>query len=190
MRVTVTDLPDPVVAWAELDKHLRLFGDTTEQAYAEACAAAATGHIDGPDGWLGRCIGVQELELRLDAFPCGQRAITLPYPPVVEIVSVIYIGDDGSEVTLDGDGYELLGRDLVPVYNTSWPTSVRCQREAVRVTYGAGYEEVPGAIVAAIKLMAGDLFGNRETVVTGTIAAAIPMSTTVERLLTPFRIYT
>ncbi len=76
----------------------------------------------------------------------------------------------------------------------AWPTS-QCQEDAVRIRYTAGYNGVlvtdggtgslPGALAAAIKLMVGDLYQNRETVA-GQISA-VPMSLTVDRLLSPFR---
>lgn len=46
---------------------------------------------------------------------------------------------------------------------------------------------LPGAVVAAILLMAGHLYANREAVVTGTISTALPMS--VQFLLAPYRVW-
>lgn len=46
---------------------------------------------------------------------------------------------------------------------------------------------LPPAITAAILLMAGHLYANREGVVTGTIATALPLS--VQFLLSPYRVW-
>jgi uncharacterized phiE125 gp8 family phage protein len=185
MRVTVVAPPAPVVTWEEADQHLKLAGDTEEQAYVESLIAAATGHIDVPAGWLGRSIGLQTLEARLDAF-CE---IALPFPPVIDIVSVKYLDTDNVEQTLAPDQYELMGNRLVTAWNVSWPSWLR-RAEAVRIRYRAGYQTVPDPIRAAILLMVGDMFEFRETAQTGSAqATAVPMSTTVANLLGPFRVW-
>lgn len=47
---------------------------------------------------------------------------------------------------------------------------------------------MPAPIRAAILLMVGDLYRNRDTTAVGTISK-IDMSTTVENLLAPFRVF-
>ena len=61
----------------------------------------------------------------------------------------------------------------------------------MRIQYSAGFTTVPSAIMAALLLMIGDLYSNRQTVETGVRAAAVsvPMSTTVETLLQPYRVF-
>lgn len=153
----------------------------------ELYVQAATATIDGPGGWLGRALGVQTLEARFDAFAC--ELVKLPCPPLISIGSVAYDDGDGVEQTLDEDQYTLDPEGLLLAYEASWPNT-RTQRGAVRVTYDAGYEDgIPGPITAAILLMTGDLYANRETAVVGTVAAKVPMSTTVENLLSPFRVW-
>ncbi|WP_420141759.1 head-tail connector protein [Sphingomonas sp.] len=186
MRVVVVDPPVPVVTWDDADKHLRLFGDDGERDYIEALIAAATAHIDGPGGWLGRAIGVQTLDAYLDNFDCG--SIRLPYPPLIEVLEVEYIDANGVATLVPGTDYSLAGVSLAPGYGLSWPTP-RWQREAFRVRYRAGYTEVPAPIKAAILLMVGDLYQNRETSVPTANATAVPMSTTVDALLIPYRVY-
>lgn len=46
---------------------------------------------------------------------------------------------------------------------------------------------LPPAVTAAILLLAGHLYANREAVVTGTISTALPMS--VQFLLAPYRVW-
>jgi uncharacterized phiE125 gp8 family phage protein len=196
MRIIVITPPEPVVSWEEIDQHLKLDGNTAEQALITGWIAAATGTIDGPTGWLGRAIGDQVLEARLDGFPCGR--IVLPCPPQVSITSVKYLDDAGVEQTVGGADYELLGRELALVPNAAWP-SPASRREAVRIRYRAGYivggtEEAPlvpaqlQTIKAAIMLMVGDLYRFRDSVAVGT-TTAVPMSTTVQNLLAPLQVY-
>ena len=186
MRVVVITPPAPVVELDQAKMHLRVDGDDDDVLIA-GFIAAATAHLDGPAGWLGRAIGLQTLEARFDTF---LFEVDLPYRPVVSVESVSYIDVSGTLQVLAVGAYQLLGAALVPVFGTSWP-AVRREREAVAVRYGAGYATIPAPISAAILLMTGDLYANRQTVETGVRAAAVtvPMSTTVEALLAPFRVY-
>ncbi len=185
MRAVVITPPAPVVTWGDADKHLKLSGDTSQQGEVEAMIAAATATIDGPDGWLGRALGAQTIEVRLDRFDVF--GIILPFPPLISVENVKYLDTTNVEQTLDETEYELLGPRLVTAHGTTWPGSL-CRPEAVRVTYRAGYASIPTPIRAAILLMVGDLYRYRETamMVSG---MAVPMSTTVERLLSPFRVF-
>ncbi|WP_347091675.1 head-tail connector protein [Sphingomonas parapaucimobilis] len=187
MRVFVITPPEPVISWQDVDAHLKLDGDVEQAALVEAYIAAATGHIDGPDGWLGRSIGVQTLEARCDTPTCGS-CIRLPFPPVIELVSVSYLDATGVEQMADLEDFEVMGRDLVPS-GFEWPwEGGSWRREAVRIRYRAGYEAAPAPIKAALLLMVGDLYRNRETVSAGAMTH-VPMSATVENLLAPFRVF-
>lgn len=189
MRVVVVEPPAPVVTWEEADKHLKLDGDTSQQEEVEGFIAAATGHLDVEFGWLGRAIGVQTLEARFDIFT-GQ-VIALPFPPVIELVSIQYLGRDGVLRTADNADFELFDGMLEPA-GSSWAwEGGSTRRNAVRVRYRAGYPALPPPIRAAILLMVGDLYRNRETTPPENVRPGkIPMSTTVDNLLEPIRIYT
>lgn len=161
-----------------------------EGALIAAYVAAASGSIDGPDGWLGRALGVQTLEIWLPTFgTCGW--ISLPYPPAIEVQAVEYFDEAGDLVTLDAEAYTLRCDMLRPAWPQSFPAAAwrGATGDALRIEWTAGYEVMPAPIEAAILLMVGDLYAHRETAVSGMAAAAIPMSTTVENLLAPFRVY-
>ena len=67
--------------------------------------------------------------------------------------------------------------------------SLACEPDALSVTYTAGYgaaEDVPAPIRHAILLMVGDMYRFTESAGPGQMAS-VPMSTTVERLLAPYR---
>ncbi|UIJ43720.1 hypothetical protein LZK98_11525 [Sphingomonas cannabina] len=186
MRVVVVVPPDPVVTWADADAHLKLDGDTEQQAEVEAMIAAATQHIDGPDGWLGRSLGIQTLEVSLDRFDAG--GIILPFPPISSVTTVSYIDTNGLEQTLDSSAYRLLGDRLVPVFGGAWPET-RSEEEAVTIRFVAGYDQLPAPIRAAILLMVGDLYRNRGEAVIGAGSSKVDMSPTVRNLLAPFRVW-
>lgn len=198
MRVIVITPPAPVVTWEEADQHLRLDGDEEQMEMIERLVKSATQHIDGPDGWLGRSLGPQTLEARMSGF-CD--IIRLPYRPVIDIVSVLYLDGQGQPQPVDADAYELFGHELGTAWGKSWPTpgAYRGYAETVRIQYRAGYAvtpvadppvaAVPEPIKQAILLMVGDLWHSRATFATGANMQAVPMSTTVETLLSPFRVY-
>ncbi|WP_017979850.1 head-tail connector protein [Sphingomonas melonis] len=184
MRVVVVTPPTPVVDLMEAKEHLCVDDDDSDFLVA-TYVEAATASIDGPDGWLGRAIGEQTLEAYCPA-PALLGRTALPYCPVIEVEAVEARTGEGW-TTIDPAAYELRGDWLL--FRTSaepaggWAIG---DGEGMRVRYRAGYENVPAPIRAAILLMTGDLFRNRDT--TSTVAATkIPMTTTVENLLTPFR---
>lgn len=188
MRVVVVVPPaDPVITTGQAKDHVETQHDD-DDALIDAYIAAVTANLDGPEGWLGRALGVQTLELRIDSFGCAP--IVLPCPPHIDIVSVKYVDTDGVEQTLAGDQYELLGSEFDLTWGNRWP-SCRRQREAVRIRYRAGYATLNPSIHAAMLLMIGDLYANRETAIADYrgFVGEIPMSVTVTNLLTPLRVW-
>jgi hypothetical protein len=133
-RVFVVEPPDPVVTPADVP------GDhAADDADVTAWIAAATAEIDGPAGWLGRAIGAQTLELRSNEFwPCG-RPFKLPYPPVIEIVSLIYINESDVEITIAAADYALAGQRFYAKPTFTSPT-IGPDYDGVRLRYRAGYD--------------------------------------------------
>ncbi len=107
----------------------------------------------------------QTRELQLAAF--GNRAIPLSYGPVQEITSIKYIDVNGTEQTLSADTYYLdaVNEQVVLAYQKDWP-STRYQPDAVKIRYICGYgdagSDVPESTRAAIKLLVGHWYANRE----------------------------
>lgn len=190
MTVLVITPPDALVDLATAKAHLRIDGED-QDTLITAYVAAASAHIDGPGGWLNRAIGAQTLELVLSGsawlgwgYGC---ALPLSCPPVATITSVKYLDVDGVQQTLSAGVYALRADGSLALgFEQEWP-SPRDTGDAIRIRYTAGSTTIPAAITAAVLLMAGDLYANRETVVIGDVAARIPMSTAVENLLAPYR---
>ena len=213
MSIVVVEPPSALITFALAKQHLRV--DTTvDDDLIGFYIAAAQSMIDGPGGWLGRSIGIQTLELRLDGFPtaiwgwsyatsglffgsmpgsaggsCTPSRIALPFPPLINVISVTYEDAAGQEQVLPSADYLASDEGLQASFATVFPSG-RWEPGAVRVQYQAGYAATPPAVAAAMLLMVGDLYANRETVETGVRAAAVtvPMSTTVENLLAPYRV--
>lgn len=198
MRVRVVTPPEPVISLEKAKAHLRVESED-DDALITDLIEAATAHIDGPDGWLGRALGRQSLELTLDDFRgdgCG--VIRLPYPPLLEVELVNYVDPDGTEWTMGSTLYTVVGAHAVrPAAGEAWP-AVRSFPDSVKIIYAAGYplgdgegagSVIPAPIRSALLLMIGDLYANRETTAPGAASGEIQMSTTVEALLSPFRIW-
>lgn len=196
MPVVVIDPPEALLDLPTVRAHLRLDDDDIDNdLILGAYMAAAQAAIDGPGGWLGRCIGKQTLELRLNGMVDASGAIltdtiALPYPPLIGVTSFTYQDANGVDTMLAPAGFTSVGGSIIAPYGTVFPSG-RFAPEAVRIRYTAGYDTVPPAIVAALLLMVGDLFANRATTIDGRAsgAAAVPMSLTVEALLSPFRVF-
>lgn len=141
----------------------------------------------------GRAYIERTLRLELDAFPAGGAMIHLPRPPALELVSITYTDTDGVTQTLANTAYEAdLNRQparLRPVTGGYWPSTADVLA-AVAITYRAGYgddpTDVPEDIRAAVKLVLGDLYENRESIVLGLNANT---TQTVEALLWPSRVF-
>lgn len=125
---------------------------------------------------------------RPPAFNWRDRAILLPRPPLQSVTSVTYIDTNGVQQTLDPSQY-IVGKHqgvgfIEEAYGITWPC-VRCQVDAIAVTYVVGYGDGAGSIPEtarqAILLLVGHFYRNREAV--GAPVSALPLG--VEALLAP-----
>lgn len=186
-RVVVIEPAAPVLLLGEVKQHLKVDAND-DDALIEIFIAAATGHIDGPGGWLGRAIGVQTLEAGLDGFVYDP--IRLPYPPVIDIVSIRYEDATGTWRDLDPETYELRGDVVGTAWGKSWPStrSYRGASQSVRIRYRAGYEHLPAPLRVAFLMMVDDLYRNRGNVGVGAVGEiTMPMASSM--LLQPFQVY-
>ncbi|MGE3623696.1 MAG: hypothetical protein AB7H77_07495 [Bdellovibrionales bacterium] len=166
----------PITA-AELKAHSRIVTASAEDTYLNQIIAAATATLDGREGWLGRALITQEWQLTLDSFPSGSCGLTIPLPPLQEIVSISYVDENGDEQTLDDSAFTVVAAEpayLIPAEGTSWP-STQATTGAVTVQFICGYGDAATDIPALIKqylfLTCGDFYENREFEVVGTITA-------------------
>jgi uncharacterized phiE125 gp8 family phage protein len=185
-RVVVVTPPEPFITLDQAKGHLRVTG-SDEDSLIDIYRAAACAHIDGPLTWLGRSVGQQTLRAYFDSF--DDDLLRLPGAPLLTVSSVVYDAEDGTATSVAAELYTLDLAGALVAHGESWPTA-RDRAGAVRVEYTAGYAAVPKPIVAAALLMIGDLYQNRETTALEAKVSAVPMSTTVEALLSPYRIWT
>jgi uncharacterized phiE125 gp8 family phage protein len=165
---------DPLTLAAVRDDHLHAAaGDGVEDTYIASLmttslrmAERGTWRSLLPMGWV----------LVMDRFPCWE--IVLPRPPLVSVSQVVYVDTNGVEQTLTGSPAQFeieaprgptapKGR-IWPLYGQRWPAT-RCQPNAVRVHFTAGYPlvgspavaDVPDDITQGRLLVIGELYKQR-----------------------------
>lgn len=132
------------------------------------------------EDFTGRALCQQTWELSSDeAFawdgymPYG---VFLPKPPLIDVVSFVYLDVDGVEQTLAADQYTVdmsfpPRARIVPAYNVTWP-AVRAYPGAVKIRFRAGYARVgspselgliPRSFTSAIKAYVSFRNENRES---------------------------
>lgn len=178
------------VTLQETKDHLRVTHDL-DDALISVLIEAAVQNLDGRDGWLGRALMAQTWDYTLDAFPSGM-SIPLPLAPVQSITAITYTDADGAAGTTFDSGSYAMGEDLAWSprvwlgYGLTWP-STRGVPDAAKIRFVAGYatrHDVPAPIKAAILLMIGHLYENREATAE-TRLIEVPMAS--QYLLAPYR---
>lgn len=176
--VLVTPPSEMPVSLAEAKVHLRV-DHTDEDGLITSLVKAATSHLDGYNGVLGRGIVTQTWRQDFDAFP--GRTLRLPLP-ATSISSIKVRSSAGTLSTVASEAYALKQDELGSYVrfddDYSSPSDL-AQSNAVLVEFVAGYgaaAAVPYELKVAILLLVGHWFVNRTAVVTGTIATDIPMA--------------
>ena len=150
--------PAALLTLAELHLHLRIDDNAIEDTLLLATLEAAR---DYAQHYTSRAIGVQTIELALDAFPKG--GIDMPLTPVNAVASVKYIDVHYVEQTLPLTAYMLddygTNHWLLPAANSVWPNTAPVAN-SVKVNYTAG--SLPASVRAGMLLMIGHLYENRE----------------------------
>lgn len=183
--VLVTAAAETPVSATEAKAHLRV-DHSTEDTLITSLVAAATEHLDGYTGILGRALVTQTWRQDFDEFT-GQ-CMRLPMLAAT-IASVKYRSSDGTLATVSSDDYSLKA-DALGSYvrfddDFSYPSDL-AQSQAVLIEFTAGYgnaEDVPAPIKAAILLLVGHWYENREAA--GEPMAELPLA--VAALIEPYR---
>lgn len=153
---------------------------------------------DAAETYLRRKLVTQTWELTIDGNWPRERTrgqilplIRLPFPPLQSVTSVTYYDTAGALQTLAANQYRVSTTEyegtIEPAYGVTWP-SVRDQSETIIVRFVCGYAgAIPESVRQALLLTIGHFFEHRESVITGTIASAMPHS--AETLLFPYRVF-
>lgn len=186
MRPVLVTAPATLpVLLADMKAHLRVDHDH-ENDLITAYMTAATAHLDGWTGILGRCIIGQQWSVTLSELPRDGR-ISLPFPDV-SAVTVEYVAD-GTTATLSAATYRLQenagGSWIERVETASWPaTDARADAVTITMTAAMPASDLP-RVTTAIKLLVGHWFDNREAVAVGQQSFDVPLA--FDALVAPMR---
>lgn len=160
------------VTLTEVKEYLRV-DHSVDDLLIAGLIDAAVDMLDGPAGFLGRCLEPQTWELTLDRFPAAE--IHIPLGPVAEVVSITYRARDGFEATVPADALVLdntgqFGGWAVP--SAPWPTTMHTTN-AVRLRFIAGTGTPAMVKQSIIEMVAAryDLRGGEGRMLTPAIAA-------------------
>lgn len=184
--VRITPPAELPVSVREVGEHLRI--DTGPEAYLlQTYIAAATDHLDGFTGILGRCLVDQVWRQDFDTF----YGLRLPFPDCKNI-SVVWRDAAGVVTAVAAPNYFLestsAGLDLRFVSGWSAPSLPHGGAAPVSVTFTAGYgtaQQVPFSLKQAILLMVGHSYRFREAV-TDEGVAILPLA--FDALTSPHRV--
>lgn len=186
--VRVTPPSATPLALADVKAHLNIDFDADDTLLG-ALIQAATDHLDGWSGVLGRCLVTQTWRQSFEEFT--GRTLRLPFPGAASITSVTYQDADDATQTVAPESYALkedaLGAYLFFAESFTVPETFY-RPDAVSVTFTAGYgaaDAVPQAIKQAMLLLIGHWYENREAVNIGNIPTEIPMA--MNALIAPYR---
>lgn len=194
MRTVVIQPPAEIVSIEEARRHL-LDLPAEDEAYVTGLIAAATTWLDGPSGWLGRCLGVQKIEVSASDGDCYAR---LPYGDVLEIDGISYLDDAEASQEIDPSHYLLSGSGIWWRPDFSFPI-VASVPDPVKIRYWAGYGKrdsddatewvstVPQPIKVAILMLVGQWYLNRTPVSVGAPVENLPFA--VDALLSAYQVY-
>lgn len=197
MSVYIATAPaEEPLSLAEAKAHCSVFHDD-DNALITSLIVTARMHAES---YTHRAFITQAWDLKGDGFPCSGEAIWFPKAPLLASSPgtapvVTYTDTNGDSQTWSSSLYTVdaptgpharQGRIFLN-YGQFYP-STRAIENAVSIRFSCGYgaaAAVPDGIKAAMKLLIGHWYANREPVIVGSIASAIP--TTVDALLWPFK---
>lgn len=189
MLAPVRTVPPSValVSLTEAKAHLRV-NSSEEDALIAGLAAAAMSYLDGPSGRLGRALLQQTWVQDFEGFSGRLR---LPVGDLMEVSSVTYYDASNVQQTLDASVWtaftDARGPFVTLGIGQSWP-AVYSRRDAVRVTWTAGFGatavSVPPAIRHAALVLIGQWYANRSASGDGAQATELPFA--VEASIAPF----
>lgn len=173
------------VSIAEAKLHLRV-DHSEDDTLIDGFIAAATEHLDGWAGILGRVLVTQTWTQKFGGF-CSK--LRLPLGPVSTVATITYFDSENSMQTLPDTDYSVLtnaaGTYVIPAIGVSWPATF-ARADAVTATYvaGASIADVPAPIRTAILLMVANWYENREAATVNEFSE-LPFGARV--LLAPYR---
>jgi len=165
LKISSAAAKDPVTL-AEAKLHLRVDHSADDDLITTLITAATK----WGEAYTKRAFISQTWDMILDCFPNDETIIYLPKSPIQSITSIKYNDTDGNEQTLATTVYTYDTTTSVPARiflkeSQEWPDT-QDQGNAVTIKFVTGYgddeTDVPAPILAAIKLLIGHWYDQRE----------------------------
>lgn len=161
--VVLTGPSEEPITLSDVKDHLRITDDDSQDILLTGYITAAREQVED---YLKRALITQTIEEYFDyGFP---NVFYLERNSVLSVTSITYTDGAGSTQTVSSSDYVLDNKSqqarVYPTYGSSWP-SPRSERNAVKITYQAGYggrNDVPNSIKNALLLLVGSYDRNRE----------------------------
>lgn len=163
------DYAETILPIANLKAHLAITADDTEfDGLIEAYRDAA---VDMVERYCGVRLGsIPNVKVRTESLP---SPLDLGVWPVTAITSITWLDDSGDEATGDAADWRIIRRGTIGLKpGRTLPSGIG---GGVEITFDAGFDAAPPALVQAVRLFAAHLFLHREAVITGTISGEIPL---------------
>lgn len=176
------------VSMDDAKTHLRV-DHSDDDLMVEAKLRAAISGLDGPSGALNRGLISQDYAYDLPGFLDDK--ITLPMCGVSAVTEISFLDQEGARQTVSDGVWQLVTDNRFIAYlalkaGQRWPATL-CQDAAVTIKFKSGFgaspEDMPFNVRAAILLMTGDLYRNREK----TADKQAYENSSYSALLSPFR---
>jgi uncharacterized phiE125 gp8 family phage protein len=176
--VIVTPPADYPVSLLEICTHLSVDYDDIDSdgvieldsdtgTMLESIIAAGT---DAVEDITSRKLFTQTWKYFIDCFPCT-NFIKIPFGNLQSVTHVKYKDSTGTSTTMTVNTDYIVetngdqcGRIVLP-YATTWPSFTAYPSNPIEIQFVCGWDdtdEIPQKIKSAIKLICGDLYGNRE----------------------------
>lgn len=181
--VVVTPAAGELIGLEEAKAHLKVdTGD--DDALIATCLSAALAYVESVTG---QRLLEQQLTVRGNSWA---DLANLPVAPVRVVETITYVAPDGTELEVPPAEFEAridgLTTELV---SNRWPQTKRGSLISVQLKVGYSAGAAPPDLVAAVKLVLGDLYANRESGQIGSVSGRIAMAATVENLLANHTIF-
>jgi uncharacterized phiE125 gp8 family phage protein len=169
--------------------HLRVDGDDENDQITMAVMAARA-YVEGRC-WIG--LMTQTWVVGLDKWPTAP--LRLPRIPLLTkptISAVRYKDSAGADHTLATTVYTVLATgELALTYGQTWPVDLWPQW-SIEIEYTVGYgskpENLPAPLMAALKLLVGHFYENREAVAVGAGVSMVTVPLAVDSLLALYEV--
>lgn len=174
----VVSYPAPsavVISVQEMKRHLRV-DDSFEEADIERWTLSAMGAVEK---YTQRLLTPRTVTMRLPGLPSGRRPVELFGGVVASVTSVTIAAEPFTDFEVVGDSPALMFPDA------DWPVLQDMGGLPVTIVYVAGFAAVPADLAAAVKLICGSLYRDRENSAMG---AQANVSVDAQYLMRPHRI--